>query len=131
MGTCREFLSELSANGGGAIFVDNLDFFREDERPTVVTLLREAVSIPGVVVVTTARRSFGTVERSWLPENVLDQLGRTPIISVSEIGDADVEELRSAAPQLSQLLRWDESAGLRPQVLVCGWTQSELQRRPA
>jgi hypothetical protein len=29
------------------------------------------------------------------------------------------------------ILRWDESAGLLPQVLVCGWTQSELQRRPA
>jgi hypothetical protein len=103
-GTCKELLSELSANGGGAIFVDNLDFFREDERPTVVDLLREAVAIPGVVVVTTARRTFGTVERSWLPSNVLDQLGRTPIVSVGEIGNADVEELRDAAPQLSQLL---------------------------
>ena len=103
-GTCKELLSELSANGGGAIFVDNLDFFREDERPTVVDLLREAVAVPGVVVVTTARRTFGTVERSWLPSNVLDELGRTPIISIGELGDTDVEELRSAAPQLSQLL---------------------------
>ena len=103
-GTCKELLSELSANGGAAIFVDNLDFFREEERPTVITLLREAVHIPGLVVVTTARRSFGTDPRSWLPESALDQLGRTPIISLAELGDADIEELRSAAPQLSQLL---------------------------
>lgn len=103
-GTCKELISELSANGGGAIFVDNLDFFREDERPTVITLLREALSVPGVVVVTTARWAFGTAERSWLPQNVLDQFGRTPIISIGEISDADIEELRSAAPQLSQLL---------------------------
>lgn len=70
-GTCKELLSELSANGGGAIFVDNLDLYREEEQPAVITLLREAASIPGLVVVTTARRAFGIAERSWLPESVL------------------------------------------------------------
>lgn len=50
-GICRELLSELSANGGGAIFVDNLDSFHVEEMPTVIDLLREAVSIPGMVVV--------------------------------------------------------------------------------
>jgi hypothetical protein len=109
-GTCRELLSELSANGAGAIFVDNLDFFRAEERPTVIDLLREAVSIPGMVVVTTARRASDAVERSWLPKNLLDQLGRTPVISVEEMDDQDRNELRSGATQLVQLLSEDHPA---------------------
>ena len=109
-GTCRELLSEIAGNGGGAIFVDNLDFFGEDERPTVVDLVREAAAVPGLAVVTTARRMFGTIEKSWLPSEALDQLGRTPTISVGEIDDSDLEELRSSAPQLAQLLTDDHPA---------------------
>lgn len=109
-GTCRELLSEIALNGGGTLFVDNLDFYKEEERPTVVDLIREAAAIPGMVVVTTARRSFGTNERTWLPAEALDRLGRTPQIFVGEIDASDLEELRTSAPQLSQLLRDDHPA---------------------
>jgi hypothetical protein len=126
-GTCKELLSELSANGGGAIFIDNLDFYREDERPMIVTLLREAVSIPGLVVITTSRRSFGTSERSWLPESALDQLGRTATVSIGEIGDADIDELLNAAPQLSQLLSGSHPAREVVRNLFC---LSRLAERP-
>jgi hypothetical protein len=102
-GNCRELLTELSANGGSTIFIDNLDFFRSEERAAVIDLLREAVLIPGMVVVTTGRRT-SDVERTWLPQNLLDQLGRTPVISVENIDTEDRAELGSCAPQLLPLL---------------------------
>ena len=109
-GTCHELLSEIALSGGGAIFVDNLDFFTAAERPAVVDLVREAAEVPGVVVVTTARLTFGVNERNWLPTDALDRLGRTAPIFVGEMDAADLEELRNAAPQLSELLRDDHPA---------------------
>jgi len=127
-GTCRELLSELSANGGSAIFVDNLDFFRADERPAVIDLVREAVSVPGMVVVTTARRASDVAEKNWLSGILLDRLGRTPVISVGDIDDQDRMELRSAAPQLVQLLSEDHPASA---VLSNLFRLSQLAQRPA
>src|SRR5262249_49255624 len=76
-GTARDLLSDLAGSGSTVIFVDNLDFYGEEERITVIDLLREAAKIPCMSVIATARRDFGVTEPSWLPTEALDQLGRT------------------------------------------------------
>jgi hypothetical protein len=103
-GTARELLIDLAGGGGSVIFVDNLDAFDDDdERRTVVDLVREAATVPGFAVVATARRNFDVDEPNWLPPDVLDRLGRAPIV-IGEMSDAEVEEMRHAAPRLAALL---------------------------
>lgn len=43
-------------------------------------------------------------EPSWLPAEVIGQLGRAKPVIVDELSDAETEELRQAAPQLRALL---------------------------
>ncbi len=75
-GTARDFLSDLASAGGAVLFIDGLDFFGDDERRTVVDLVREVANIPGFSVIATARREFGTDDPNWLPSAVLEKLGR-------------------------------------------------------
>ena len=71
-GTARDLLTDLAGDGGAILFVDNLDFFSDAERMTVVDLVREAASIAGFAVIVTARRNFGVAEPNWLPSDALD-----------------------------------------------------------
>ena len=103
-GTARDLFSDLAADGGGVLFLDNLDFFDDEERLTAIDLLREAAKIPGMSVIATARRDFGVGEPSWLPADVISQLGRAKPVVIDELSDAETEELRRAAPQLGALL---------------------------
>lgn len=103
-GTAHDFLSDLASDGGAVLFIDNLDFFDDEERSTVVDLVREAAGIPGFSVIATARRHFGTEEPNWLPSEALDRLGRTEPIMIGELSEAEVDEVRHAAPKLVSLL---------------------------
>src|SRR5439155_4758343 len=103
-GTARDLLTDLAGDGGAILFVDNLDFFNDEERRTVVDLVREAASIPGLAVIVTARRNFGVEEPNWLPSDALERLGRTEPILISELSEAEVDEMRHAAPRLAPLL---------------------------
>ena len=103
-GTARDLLSDLAADGGGVLFLDNLDFFENEERLTAIDLLRESAKVPGMSVIVTARRDFGVAEPSWLPADVIDQLGRAEPVVIYDLSDAETEELRDAAPQLRVLL---------------------------
>jgi len=103
-GTARELLSDLAASGSGILFLDNLDFYDDEERLTVIDLLRETASVSGMSVIATARRDFGVVEPSWIPADVIDRLGRAEPVVIDELSDAETEELRNAAPQLRGLL---------------------------
>lgn len=103
-GTARELLVDLAASGGATLFLDNLDFFAQEERLTVIDLVREAASIPGISVIATARRDYGVLEPSWLPGEILNQLGRAEPVVIDELTESEIEELRNAAPQLRELL---------------------------
>jgi hypothetical protein len=103
-GSARDLLSDMAGNGGAALFVDGLDFYGEGEQRTVVDLVREAAEVPGFSVIATARRDFGIAGPSWLPADVLDQLGRAGPVVINELSDAETDELRNAAPQLIALL---------------------------
>ena len=103
-GTAHELLSDLAASGSAVLFVDGLDFFGAEERLTVIDLVREAATAPGMSVIVTARRNFGIAEPSWLPAEALDKLGRAKPVLIEELSDQEVDELRSAAPQLTALL---------------------------
>ena len=103
-GTARDLLSDLAASGSAILFIDSLDFYSDEERRTVVDLIRAAAPVPGVSVIATARREFGVVEDSWLPAAVLDQLGRAQPVFIDELSDLETDELRSGAPTLAPLL---------------------------
>src|SRR5437867_4279564 len=79
--TAHDLLSDLAGSGGGVLFVDGMDFFGAEERLTVIDLVREAATVPGMSVIVTARRDFSIAEPNWLPAEALDKLGRaTPVI---------------------------------------------------
>ena len=105
-GTARELLVDLAVAGGAALLLDGLDSFTEDERHTVVDLVREAAQVPGFRVVAVARRGYGDDddEPTWLPADALDRLGRAGPVLVGELGADEVRELGDAAPELALLL---------------------------
>jgi hypothetical protein len=84
-GTARELLADLTTDGAAALFVDNLDSFDDGERRTVNDLVREAVGIPGLSVVVTARRNFGVDEPSWLPKSTVNVLGLAPPVVIDDL----------------------------------------------
>lgn len=103
-GSARELLLELSADGTGLLFVDNLDLFSAEEQSTANDLIRAAATVPGFSVIATARRNFGVDEFGWLAQDALDQLGRAPAIIANELDDTEVEEMAAAAPAIASLL---------------------------
>lgn len=103
-GTARDLLTDLAGDGGAVLFVDNLDFFDDEERRTVVDLVREAATVPGLAVIGTARRNFGVEEPNWLSPDALGRLGCAEPILIGELSEAEVEEMRHAAPRLAPLL---------------------------
>lgn len=103
-GTARELLTDLAGDGAAILFIDSLDFFKEDERRTVVDLVREVSNVPGFAVIATARRNFGVDESSWLPTDALRRMGSADPIVIGEPSSAEVEEIRQAAPGLAFLL---------------------------
>ena len=103
-GTARELLTDLASDGGAILFVDSLDFFREKEQRTVVDLVREAASVPGLAVIVTARRGLGVDEPNWLPSDALAHLRCPKPIVIEELSDREADEIRHAAPALTQLL---------------------------
>ena len=103
-GTAHDLLSDLAGNGGGVLFVDNLDFFEDEERRTVVDLVREVANVPGFAVIATARRNFGVEEPNWLPSEVIERLGHAEPIVIEELSEVEVDEIRHAAPRLAALL---------------------------
>jgi hypothetical protein len=102
--TAHDLLSDLAGSGSAALFVDGLDFFRAEERLTVIDLVREVATVPGMSVIITARRDFGIGEPNWLPAEALDKLGRAEPVIIEELSDSERDELRDAAPQLAALL---------------------------
>jgi hypothetical protein len=52
----------------------------------------------------TARRNFGVEEPNWLPPDAFDHLGRAEPIVIGELSEAEVDEMRHAAPRLAPLL---------------------------
>ena len=103
-GTAPELLADLAQSGGAILFIDNLNRFAEDERLTVIDLVRAASTVPGVSVVATARAGLDDDETSWLPTDALQRLVRANPITIGELSDAEISQLRHAAPQLAPLL---------------------------
>ena len=102
-GSAKDLLSEIAASGGATLFLDSVDFFGDAERATASDLVRAGAGVPGFNVVVTARRSFGSEEPNWLPSDAIDVLGRSTVL-IDELTDAELVELRSAAPELVPLL---------------------------
>lgn len=110
-GTAQEFLSDLASDGGGTLFIDSLDFFADlSERKTVIDLVSAAATVPSFEVVVSARVDFDKDEPNWLPRTAIERLKAAPPVLIQELGAEEIEELRSAAPQLRALLADDHPA---------------------
>jgi hypothetical protein len=103
-GSAHDLLTDIACDGGAILFIDGIDFFTDEERMTVVDLVRHAPDAPGLAVVATMRSNFGVEEPNWLPSDALDRLGRTDHIMIGELSESEVEEIRHAAPRLAPLL---------------------------
>jgi hypothetical protein len=103
-GTLHELLVELANDGGTVVFLDNLDSFSDEERLTVVDMLRAVAQVSGVSVLATARTDFGVEEPSWLPGEALDHLGRAPLVSIDGLSRVEIEQLTTSDPALAPLL---------------------------
>jgi ABC-type cobalamin/Fe3+-siderophores transport system ATPase subunit len=103
-GTARELLVDMAADGGAVLLIDSLDTFDDEERRTVVDLVRESASVSGMSVVVTARRDFAIEEENWLPAEALDRLGRAPQISIGELSESEIAELIAEVPEMQPLL---------------------------
>jgi len=103
-GTLHELLVELANDGGAVVFLDNLDSFSDEERLTVVDIVRAAAHVSGVSVLTTARTDFGVEEPSWLPGEALNRLGRAPSVPIDGLSKAEIEQLTASDPALTPLL---------------------------
>ncbi len=103
-GRAPELLADLAQSGGAILFIDNLNRFTEHERLTVIDLVRAASTVPGVSVVATARTGLDDDETSWLPTDALQRLVRAKPITIGELSDPEIDQLRQAAPQLAALL---------------------------
>jgi hypothetical protein len=125
-GTARQLLSDLAASGGAFLFIDSLDFFSEEERHTVVDLVRDAAKIRGISVIVTARRDFDADEPNWLPSDALDVLGRADRFSSANSATTKLG-IAEAAPQLAALL-----ADGHPRAVARNlFRLSRLARRPS
>ena len=109
-GNAKEFLTELSASGSPIICIDNLDFFSEQEKATVKDLVRAAKDVSGVQIIATCRIRVKYDEPNWLPADILDELGRAPVVTVEELSDQEVDELTAEGPRLAALLKEDHPA---------------------
>ena len=103
-GGAGDLLVDLAAGGGATLFIDGLDFFAEQERLTVVDLVREVAEVSSFTVIATARREFGIEEPNWLPEQALDKLGRAEPVTIGELDTTEIAELQDASPGLASLL---------------------------
>lgn len=103
-GGARELLSELAADGGAILFFDNLDFYGEENRSTVIDLIRAAAQLTAVSVITTARPGFGVDDADWLPKDSIDVLGRSTPVRIDALAQDELTELRARAPELAALL---------------------------
>lgn len=102
--SATDLLGDLAQGGGGILFLDNLDFFPEDQRKTVSDLVRAASKVPGFAVIATARADFGREQPSWLPEEAVNALGRAEPIYIDDLSSAEAAELSYAAPRLATIL---------------------------
>lgn len=109
-GSADAFLRDLASDGGGWLFIDNLDFYPEGERQTINDLLHAAAGVPGFIVVATARARFGVDQASWLDADALTALGKANPVVLAPIDDDELEQLREAEPRLFALLAPDHPA---------------------
>lgn len=127
-GSPRELLAELAADGGATLFIDNLDFYDEGAKATVIDLMRAAAGIAAMSVIATARLGFGIDDADWLPVDALSTLKRSNAVVITDLSEGERDELRVKAPTLAPLLAPEHAARRVSSNL---FRLDRLARRPA
>ena len=103
-GQCRDLLGELVLEGEALLLIDNLDRFSEDDLTTVRDIVREAATVPGLKVLATSRRPLDPDAPRWLHEHDLKPFRPGAPLQIGELSENEVQELRTAEPNLARLL---------------------------
>jgi hypothetical protein len=104
-GPARDFLNDLAASGGGLIVIDGVEMFADPGRQrTVNELLREAVAVPGFLVVATARANDDVSAGGWIADDVIESFGGVYPVAVGELTDEEVKALSEKTPELRAIL---------------------------
>ena len=109
-GQCRDLLGELVLEGEALLLIDNLDRFSEDDLTTVRDIIREAATVPGLKVLATSRRPLDPDVPRWLHEHDLKPFRPGAPLQIGELSGNEVQELRTATPNLARLLAADHPA---------------------
>ncbi len=109
--SAEDFLLDLACDGGGVIFIDGLDKFRDQgERNTIMDLVIAASSVSGVCVVFTARTGWADANAFNFSDTFTDTLGDRKTLTIETLNDQEAEALAESCPALSELLKPDHPA---------------------
>lgn len=104
-GSAAEFLNDLAASGGAALFIDGIDMFDDGGRQrTLAELMRAASAIPGFKVIATTRTAGSADGEPWLDDKIVAALGGAHTIRLEALSDDEVASLVELAPDLRSLL---------------------------
>jgi hypothetical protein len=104
-GPAREFFNDLAASGGSLIVIDGVEMFADPGRQrTVNELLREAVAVPGFLVVATARANDDVSAGGWIADDVIESFGGVHSVAVGELTEEEVKALSEKTPELRAIL---------------------------
>lgn len=102
--TAEELLIDLASDGATRVFVDSLEFYSPERQATIRDLLRAASKVKSVQVIATARMGLDADTTSWVPRDALDAFGVAPVVTITDLDEQEVEQLRHAYPTLRALL---------------------------
>ena len=109
--SAEEFLRDLACDGGGYLFIDGLDRFRDNaQRKTVVDLLRAGLRSPGLRILFTVRSGWKDHVADWIGEETFGLLSQQRSVIVGDLDDDEANALATARPQIAHLLRPDHRA---------------------
>ncbi|MGJ5141266.1 hypothetical protein ACQR1V_25025 [Bradyrhizobium oligotrophicum] len=104
-GPARDFFNDLAASGGGLIVIDGVEMFVDPGRQrTVNDLLRQAVTVPGFLVVATTRTHDDVSAGGWIADDVIELFGGIHPVEVGELTDEEVRALSEKTPELRAIL---------------------------
>jgi hypothetical protein len=109
--TAKQFLEDLSCDGGGLICIDGLDRFRDEgQLRTVIDVISSALTVQGVTVLFTARPGWQEQAALVFGEDLMASLKTPRRLYIEGLDDAEAADLAAATPALARLLQPDHPA---------------------
>jgi hypothetical protein len=109
--TAKQFLEDLSCDGGGLICIDGLDRFRDEgQLKTVIDVISSALTVQNTTVLFTARPGWQEQTALVFGENLMAALSTRRCLYVEGLDDGEAADLAASTPALAPLLQPDHPA---------------------